>query len=223
MPCSRPETPRSGVTVGVTVGARAKCCAVRGGVQHKTRWGCSSTTFHFPLFLFGFFVLNRPTRAAPAERERTGATPPFSPLARLGVGGGVAPGATPGATPSPLAKRGRSRPKSSFQEGSNARPRARADAPTSGAMTRRVIGFLLTVGETCWWHWPDVSHVDDPVAVLVHRHTPNLYRAIVACCCVAPAAGVSITGQVVIAAFCVWFARSGGGLPLPAPTAFASR
>ena len=48
-------------------------------------------------------------------------------------------------------------------EGSDARPGARSDAPTSGAMTRRVVGFLLTVGETCWWHWPDVFPVDEPV------------------------------------------------------------
>ena len=141
-------------------GGRAKCCAVRGGVQQKQIGGCYSTTFHFSLFLFGFFVLSRPTRAAPAERERTGATPTFSPLARLGVGG---EGVAPGATPSPLAKRGRSRPKSSMLEGSDTRQRARADAPTSGAMTRRVGGFLLTVGETCWWHWAGMFPVDEPV------------------------------------------------------------
>ena len=53
-------------------------------------------------------------------------------------------------------------------------------------MTRRVGGFLLTVGGMSWY-------------------------------CVAPGAGVSITGQVVIAASCIWFARKGGRLPLPAP------
>ena len=90
-------------------------------------------------------------------------------------------------------------------------------------MTRRVGGFLLTVGETCWWHWPDVFPVDDPVAVLVHCHTPILYRAVVAWYYVAPSVGVSITGQVMIAASRIWFARRGGRLPLPVLAAFASR
>ena len=75
----------------------------------------------------------------------------------------------------------------------------------------------------CGWHWPAVFAVDDPVAVLVHCRTPNLYLAVVAWQCVAPAAGVSIAGRVMTTAPRIWFARRGGGLPLPAPAAFASR
>ena len=63
---------------------------------------------------------------------------------------------------------------------------------------RRGGWFLLTVGgmsSWCGWHWPAVFPVDDPVVVLVHCHTPNLYRAVVAWQCVAPVAGVSIAGQ----------------------------
>ena len=50
------------------------------GSRRGPRWGCNTPTFHFPLFLLGFFVLCRP--------------------------------------------------KSSVLEGSDARPRARADAST---------------------------------------------------------------------------------------------
>ena len=40
----------------------------------------------FPPAVFGFFVLDRPTRTAPAVQGRTGATPPFWPLVRHGEG-----------------------------------------------------------------------------------------------------------------------------------------
>ncbi len=71
---------------------RAKCNAVRGGMYHKTRWGCSIPTFHFPLSLFGLFVLSRPTRTAPAERGKTGAPPLFRRWRGSALGG--APGVT---------------------------------------------------------------------------------------------------------------------------------
>ena len=58
-----------------------------GGVSHKQQGGCPIPPFHCSLSLFGFVVLDRPTRTAPAERGETGATPPFSPLARFGEGG----------------------------------------------------------------------------------------------------------------------------------------
>ena len=45
------------------------------GVWQKQTVGCGTHPFHFPLSLFGFFVLDRPTRTAPAERGETGATP----------------------------------------------------------------------------------------------------------------------------------------------------
>ena len=55
-----------------------------GGVYQKQSGGCHMPPVVFPLSLFVFLVLDRTTRTAPAERERTGATPPFSPLARHG-------------------------------------------------------------------------------------------------------------------------------------------
>ena len=62
---------------GVAVGVAQNVAPTEGGCNTKRGGGCNSTTFHFPLFLFWFFVLSRPTRTAPAERERTGATPTF--------------------------------------------------------------------------------------------------------------------------------------------------
>ena len=59
---------------------------------------------------------------------------------------------------------------------------------------RRGGWFLLTGGgmsSWCGWHWPAVFPVEDPVAVLVHCRTPNLYRAVVAWYCVASARVVS--------------------------------
>ena len=73
-----------------------------GGVSQKQPGGCPIPPFHFSLSLFGLFVLDRPTRTAPAERGETGATPPFSPLARFGKRGGVPPSVPPG-VPSPPA------------------------------------------------------------------------------------------------------------------------
>ena len=49
----------------------------RGGCPKNSRGGVPSPPFHFSLSLFGFVVLDRPTRAAPAEWGETGATPPF--------------------------------------------------------------------------------------------------------------------------------------------------
>ena len=48
----------------------------RGGWGRNRGMGCGTPTVYFPLVLFGLFVLDRTTRTAPAERERTGATPP---------------------------------------------------------------------------------------------------------------------------------------------------
>ena len=104
----------------------------RGGCNTKRWGGCNISPVHVPLCLFGLFVLHRLDRTAPAEREKTGATPPFSPLARLGEWGGVTPGATPGATPPVATGGGRSRPKSSLREGEDARytgARRRAKEP----------------------------------------------------------------------------------------------
>ena len=68
----------------------------QGGVYQKEKGECTTPPSIFSPSLFGLFVLDRTTRTAPAERERTGATPPFSPLARFGEGWGVPPGVPPG-------------------------------------------------------------------------------------------------------------------------------
>ena len=129
-PRSRPETHRSGVEAGVTAGVERNGTRTEGGVYQKQSGGCNTPTFQFPPSLLGFFVINRLPRTAPAERERTGATPLFSPLARLGVGGVYHVVYHAVSHPSPLAKRGRSRPKSSLLEGSPARTRAGRRAAT---------------------------------------------------------------------------------------------
>ena len=48
-----------------------------GGCQENSGGGCQAHPFHFSLAPFVFFVLDRTTRAAPAVRDWTGATPPF--------------------------------------------------------------------------------------------------------------------------------------------------
>ncbi len=57
-----------------------------GGGSQQQRRADHISPVHFSLPLFGFVVLDRTPRTAPAERERTGATPPFLPLARHGGG-----------------------------------------------------------------------------------------------------------------------------------------
>ena len=59
----------------------------QGGVSQKQQGGCPIPPFHLSLSLFGFSSYDRPTRTAPAVRGKTGATPPFVPLARHGEGG----------------------------------------------------------------------------------------------------------------------------------------
>ena len=48
-----------------------------GGCPKNSRGGCPIPPFHCSPSLFGFVVLDRPTRTAPAERGETGAIPPF--------------------------------------------------------------------------------------------------------------------------------------------------
>lgn len=62
---------------GVTAWVEQNGTQTVGGVYQKQRGGCHTPPVAFALSLFGFFVLDRTTRTAPAERERTGATPPF--------------------------------------------------------------------------------------------------------------------------------------------------
>ena len=86
------STQRAGGSAGVDAGGNACVTQTEGGVSQETRGGCQATPFHFLLSLFWFFVLDRPTRTAPAERDVTGATPPFVPLARHGEVVGVSHG-----------------------------------------------------------------------------------------------------------------------------------
>ena len=81
----------SGVTVGVTAGVTRNVTPTEGGVLHQQQEGCYIPLFHLSPPLFVFFVLDRLTRAAPAEREKTGATPTFLPLVRHGEGGVLHP------------------------------------------------------------------------------------------------------------------------------------
>ena len=81
----------SGVTMGVTAGVEQNGTQTGGGVYQNRSGGCPTPPIVFSPSLFGFFVLDRTTRTAPAERERTGATPPLSPLARHGQVGGALP------------------------------------------------------------------------------------------------------------------------------------
>ena len=67
----------AGVEAGGESGGEHNLTRKWGGVSGKQWWGCQAPRFHFSLPLFGFFILDRTTRTAPAERERTGATPPF--------------------------------------------------------------------------------------------------------------------------------------------------
>ena len=74
----------SGVEAGGEAGGEHNLTRKWWGVSGKQWWGCQVSRFQFSPAPFGFFVLDRTTRTAPAERERTGATPPFVPLARHG-------------------------------------------------------------------------------------------------------------------------------------------
>ena len=167
--------------------------------------------------LFGFFVLERRSRTAPAEREKTGATPPFRPLARFGEGGGITPGITPGITLPPTPSGGALPSYVSLREGSPARTRAGPRRPTAGAMFDRLIRAVLIVGDVslaCAWTRPGMFPEADPVAVLVHHNTPTFYRAVVAWYYVAPGVAVFLAGQFLISTSRIWFARMGVRLGL---------
>ena len=75
---------RSGVTMGVTAGVEQNGTRTEGGVYQKQSGECNTPPFQFPPSLLGFFVISRLPRTAPAERDKTGATPPYLPLARHG-------------------------------------------------------------------------------------------------------------------------------------------
>ena len=123
---------------------------------HGQRGGCTTPPFMVSPSLFVFVVLARRSRTAPAERDKTGATPLFLPLARLW---------------------GRSRLNVSLLEGSTARPGARLDAPTSGALRDRILRAFLVAGgvsAVAAWTGPGVCPEADPGAGLVRHDTPNV-------------------------------------------------
>ena len=97
------KRPAPGSRRGSRRGSSGMVHGQRGGVYQKQSGGCNTPTFRFPPSLLGFFVINRLPGTAPAERERTGATPLFSPLARLDEWGGTTSCTTPCPTrpPSP--------------------------------------------------------------------------------------------------------------------------
>ena len=99
---------RSGVDAQGEAGGEHNLTRTLGGVSGKQRGGCQAPPFHLSLSLFGLFVLDRPTRTAPAERDVTGATPPFVPLARHGEG--RVSGTVSGTVSDPPSPSGRSLP-----------------------------------------------------------------------------------------------------------------
>ena len=141
--------------------------------------GCPIPPFHFSLSLFGFFVLDRPTRTAPAERGETGATPPFNRW-RGSARRGVSHPVSHRVSHPPRRWGGRSRLYVSLREGSPARVRAGRRAETSGPMLDRLIRAFLVVGGVsvgCAWTWPGAFPEADPVAVLVSDTTPRTRTA----------------------------------------------
>ena len=151
----------------------------QGGVSQKQQGGCPIHTFQFSLSLFGSSSYDRPTRTAPEVRGKTGATPPFVPLARHGEG--RVSGTVSGTVSAPPRLRGgRSRLYVSLREGSSARTRAGRSAATRGPMLDRFIRAFLVVGGVsvaCAWTWPGAFPEADPVAVLVrYRHPERVPR-----------------------------------------------
>ena len=196
---------------GVTAGVEQNGTQTERGVYQEQRGGCTTPPLVFALSLLVFFVLARRSRTAPAERGETGATPPFSPLARFGEGGVYHPVYHRVYHP-PRRRGGRSRPHVSLLEGSLARARAGRPDPPSGAMIDRLLRAVLVIGgvsAVCAWTWPGAFPEGDPVAVLVRFHTPNVYAAVVAWYYVAPGLAVFIAGQFLLSTSRIWFARMG--------------
>ena len=165
-------------------GGRAEWYADRWGGVPKTERGVSHAARRF------FAVVVRVSRSGPSAPNRAsgegedGSDPPIFAAGAARLSGGCGTRCTT-RCPTPHPPFGRSLPSSCIRAG---RLPARARAGR-GAATRRL--FLLTGGgmsSWCGWHWRAVFLVDDPVAVLAHCRTPNLYRAVVAWQCIAPAA-----------------------------------
>ena len=119
-----------------------------------------------------------------------------------------------GTPPPPRRGGGRSRPYVSLREGSPARARAGRSATPSGPIRDALPRAFLVISAACAWTWPGVFPKADPVAVLVHYHTPNVYAAVVAWYDVAPGVAVFLIGQFLISTSRIWFARMGVSLGL---------
>ena len=73
----------------------------RGGVYQDSVMRCTSTIVPIYLPQRGLSVIARPARTDPAEKGRTGATPPFLPLVRHAERGGVSGSVSIGVSPHP--------------------------------------------------------------------------------------------------------------------------
>ena len=183
----------------------------RGGVYQDSVMRCTSTIVPICLPQRGLSVIARPARTDPAEKGRTGATPPFLPLYRQTGRGECTSRCTTayppfqGSLPSDL----------SLREGSEHVPQAGADAPEASPMKMRYP--ILISGGLCCSVWgfiyrPFPLPGNDPVLDLVLYHTPNFYGWIVPWYYAAPAVALIVGGLVLISVWRVWFETWGSNL-----------
>ena len=145
----------------------------RGGVYQDSVMRCASTIVPIYLPQRGLSVIARPARTDPAEKGRTGATPPFLPLYRQTGRGGCTSRCTT-AYPPPF--RGRSRPIYPYGKVPNRDPQAGADAPEASPMEWRY-PILIFAGLCCsaWGfiYRPFPMPGENVALDLVLYHTPN--------------------------------------------------
>ena len=145
--------PRGAIQDGfLTRRARCRCrssgkLSQGGGCFPILQWGVSTAPVPISLPRRYLSVIARPALADPAEKGRTGATPPFLPLYRQTGRGGCTSRCTTvyppfqGSLPSDL----------SLQEGSEHVPQAGADAPEASSMKMRYP--ILVSGGLCCSVW----------------------------------------------------------------------
>ena len=175
---------RSGAAMGAATGAAQHVAPTEGGCYRNSWGGCYSHPR--PCVAVAIRVV-RPNPSDPSRASgegKDGSDPPLLPLMRLVDGGGATARATARAT-APSLDKGGSLPSVRIPAGRLTRPpEARADAPERGAMLDRLIRHVprhrrcvLCGGAG---PWPGPFPADDPLAVLVHFHTPNFSQAAVA-------------------------------------------
>ncbi len=83
-------------------------------------------------------------------------------------------------------------------------------------LDRLIRMFLVIGGVSCAaaWTWPGPFPADDPLAVLVHVHTPNFSHAAVAWYYIVPGLAVYLAGMLVVSTSRIWFAHAGVRLGL---------